>query len=180
MGFNVELSLFEQPVTSYVMDNLLGFLAAGAKLQYGDNIPEGFRNARKAFKTRKNNNEAPYFIISGGTCRLGNIGYVTAALELAEQIRNGLIPEPDRIFVPVGTCGTAAGSIAGLKIAGLHTKVMGVRVLDSFPANSFMIRYYAQNVANYLHKNDPLVPEVNIKENDFELLTDYIGNGYYS
>ena len=178
MGFNVELSLFEQPVTSYVMDNLLGFLAAGAKLQYGDNILEGFRNARKAFKTRKNNNEAPYFIISGGTCRLGNIGYVTAALELAEQIRNGLIPEPDRIFVPVGTCGTAAGLIAGLKIAGLRTKVMGVRVLDSFPANSFMIRYYAQNVANYLHKNDPLVPEVSIKENDFELLTDYIGNGY--
>src|SRR5215218_5750269 len=43
----------------------------------------------------------------GGATPLGALGHVEAALELAMQVRAGLLPAPARIVVPVGSGGTA-------------------------------------------------------------------------
>ena len=177
-GFDIHLCLFDQPVTSFVRRNLRGFLAAGARIHHSHSMKDAYLNARRLFKSQEKEGRAPYFILSGGTCGLSNVGYVNAAMELAEQIQEGLLPVPDKIFVAAGTCGTISGLIAGLKIAGLPTKVMGIRVVDSFPAYKYFIRYYAQKVADHLHKHDFSVPRINIRRNDFELLTGYLGEGY--
>jgi D-cysteine desulfhydrase len=39
----------------------------------------------------------------------------------------GLCPAPDVIVVAMGSCGTAAGLLVGLRLAGLKSRVMGVR-----------------------------------------------------
>ena len=177
-GLNVHLCLSDQPVTKYVRRNLAGFLAAGAKIHYCQNTKDAYRYSRRLFRELKGKGEAPYFILSGGTCGLSNVGHVNAAFEIAEQVKAGLLPEPDKLFVAAGTCGTISGLIAGLKIAGLSTRVVGVRVVDSFPAYPYIIRYYAQKVADYLRKYDRSIPRVRIEKADFDLLTNYLGGGY--
>ncbi|KAB2343293.1 D-cysteine desulfhydrase family protein [Actinomadura rudentiformis] len=57
-----------------------------------------------------------YVIPTGGSNAVGALGYVNAALELAEQMRDA-----DRIVVATSTTGTAAGLLVGLEQAGLET-----------------------------------------------------------
>ncbi|MHB1225558.1 MAG: pyridoxal-phosphate dependent enzyme, partial [Gemmatimonadaceae bacterium] len=64
----------------------------------------------------------------GGSAPAGIAGHVEAALELAAQVRAGLLPEPRRIVLPVGSGGTAAGLALGLAGAGLAPEGVGVRV----------------------------------------------------
>jgi len=178
LGFDVHLCLFNQPVTHYVQRNLMGFLAAGATIHHSHTMKDAYLLARKLFKRMEKQGRAPYFILSGGTCGLSNVGYVNAAMELSGQVNKGLLPLPDKVFVAAGTCGTISGMIAGLKISGLTTKVIGVRVVDSFPAYPYIIRYYAQKVVDHLRKHEPSIPKIQIRKDDFELLTGYLGDGY--
>ena len=177
-GFEVHLCLFDQPVSFYVRRNIAGFLAAGARIHYCKTMKDAYRYSRSLFKNLQRKGRSPYFILSGGTCGLSNVGHVNAAMELSGQVEKGLLPVPDKLFVAAGTCGTISGLIAGLKIAGLSTRVVGVRVVDSFPAYPYIIRYYARKVADYLQKFDRTLPKVKIQKNDFELLTNYLGDGY--
>lgn len=70
-----------------------------------------------------------YFVPPGGSSSLGALGYVNAALELAEQLRQGAMPKPAAIVVATGSAGTQAGLVVGLGLAGLDIPVVGVRVV---------------------------------------------------
>lgn len=177
-GFKVHLCLTDQQITGFVRQTLAGFLAAGAKVYHCTDNRNAYNTMRNLFRELKKKGENPYLIFSGGTSGLSDFGHVNAAFEIAKQVKTGEIPEPDKLFVAVGTCGTIAGLIAGLKIAGLSTRVMGVRVVNSFPAYPFIIRYFAQKAANSLRKYDPSIPRVKIRKTDFDLLTGYLGAGY--
>lgn len=177
-GFEVHLCLFVQPISKYVRRNLAGFLAADARIHYCKTLKDAYSYSRSLFRKLKKEGRSPYFILSGGTCGLSNVGHVNAAFELQEQVKKGLMPVPGKLFVAAGTCGTIAGLIAGLKISGMPTRVVGVRVVDSFPAYPYIIRYYAQKAADYLRKFDRSLPGVNIQKDDFTLLTNYLGGGY--
>jgi 1-aminocyclopropane-1-carboxylate deaminase/D-cysteine desulfhydrase-like pyridoxal-dependent ACC family enzyme len=78
-------------------------------------------------------------ISPGGSSALGVLGHIQAVFELAEQIRKGEIPEPHIIVVGAGTCGTLAGLIAGVKLAGLRTQIIGVRCVDKIVCNRFRV-----------------------------------------
>lgn len=69
-----------------------------------------------------------HFIPIGGTTPVGVLGHVNAGLELAAQIRDGAMPVPQRIVLPVGSGGTMAGLALGLAIAGLDIPIVGARV----------------------------------------------------
>lgn len=71
----------------------------------------------------------PRWIPAGGAATVAILGHVNAALELAEQIAAGECDEPERVFVPLGTGGTAAGLALGFRIAGLRARVVAVRVV---------------------------------------------------
>lgn len=76
------------------------------------------------------------WIPAGGTTPLGILGHVDAALELAAQVRAGIVPPPRRVVVPLGSGGTAAGLLVGFALAGLHTEVVGVQVVPRVVANA--------------------------------------------
>ena len=80
-------------------------------------------------------------IPAGGTSPLGMLGFVNAGLELGEQVKAGVLPEPDQVVVPLGTGGTAAGVALGLRIAGLQSRVVGARVVPRIIANPRRIRH---------------------------------------
>lgn len=64
----------------------------------------------------------------GGSDPVTTLAYVNAALELGEQVRRGECPEPDAIFVALGSGATAAGLALGLPLAGLRSRLFAVRV----------------------------------------------------
>ncbi len=74
----------------------------------------------------------PAYLPAGGSSPVGTLGYVETALEIAEQVRAGLLPEPATVVTAVGSGGTAAGLTLGLRMAGLRSRVLGVVVNDSF------------------------------------------------
>lgn len=65
----------------------------------------------------------------GSTTALGMIGLVRAALELRAQVQAGELPEPERIYLPFGSGGLAAGLSVGLGLAGLRTEVRAIAVV---------------------------------------------------
>jgi D-cysteine desulfhydrase len=69
------------------------------------------------------------WIPAGGSTPLGILGHVNAGLELVMQIDAGLLPSPDRVVVPLGTGGTAAGLALAFRIAGRDIEVVGARVV---------------------------------------------------
>lgn len=63
------------------------------------------------------------------------LGHVQAALELLEQVRQGLLPAPQRIYIPFATGGSVAGLLIGLAMAGAKTRVVAVQTVESVIAN---------------------------------------------
>jgi D-cysteine desulfhydrase len=177
-GFTVDLALYDQPVSPYVRRNLAGFAATGARVHDAGSIPAALLASGGIYARRRRAGENPYFIMVGGTSRLGCLGYVSAGLELADQIASGQLPEPDAVFLPLGTCGTAAGLLVGLKLARSKARLKAVRVADAFPAHSLTVRLLAQDVADYLHALDPTVPRLRIRDDDFDVITTHLGTGY--
>jgi D-cysteine desulfhydrase len=70
-----------------------------------------------------------YFVPPGGSNALGALGYLDALLELESQIKAGELPEPDFIFVALGSGGTAAGLLAGLAASTLRSRLVAVPIL---------------------------------------------------
>lgn len=54
----------------------------------------------------------------GGATPVGALGYVSASLELAEQLRDMDAPAPARVVLGVGSTCTSAGLLVGLHVAG--------------------------------------------------------------
>lgn len=71
----------------------------------------------------------------GGSSPLGVLGHVNAGLELACQIRDGQLPRPGWVVVPLGTGGTAAGLSLGFAIAEVPITVVAARIGPRIGAN---------------------------------------------
>jgi D-cysteine desulfhydrase len=88
-----------------------------------------------------------YLVAPGGSSVAGALGYAEAATEIAAQIRDGAMPEPDVIVVALGSGGTAAGLVAGFAAEGLATTVLGVRVVHPWLAGTLRTAALAALVA---------------------------------
>jgi D-cysteine desulfhydrase len=69
------------------------------------------------WRTRRAEGSSALIMPPGGASPLGALGYVSAALELAEQVRQGLMPSPKNIVVCVGSTCTTAGLLVGVRLA---------------------------------------------------------------
>ena len=69
-----------------------------------------------------------YFFPTGGSIPRGAVGFVDAAFELKAQIEQGIIPEPNYIYLPLGSGGTTAGLLLGLKLANIRSVICAIEV----------------------------------------------------
>jgi len=132
VGFRVTAILLPQPNACYVRRNLLAGRAAGAKLIARDTV-RGIA-ATVAWQTAValvTTGRRPYIIPAGGSSPIGVLGYVNAAFELSDQISEGALQPPDRIYFSLGSMGTAAGLAIGLALAGIDAELHAVRVVDT-------------------------------------------------
>ena len=174
-GFRVECLLFKQPPTEYSETNYRVICEHASQVHEVKRMHTMFiRYGYEQVKTALGFGEERYFIPAGGSSPLGSVGYVKAVSELKLQIEEGILPEPRFIFVPVGTCGTIAGLIAGVQITGLKTEVIGIRVADIVVANSWAISRMVQRIFRLIGAID--AGDINLHK--IELWHGDFGEGY--
>ena len=133
LGLRCAVILTPQAHTPWVESTLLKHLELGTELHSasdGSELKSKMDVLRKSAAGRE-----LYVIPFGGSSWLGTLGFVSAGLELAEQLTKLDIPAPDFLYAACGTMGTVAGLALGLGAAGLATKIVSVRVTPEIVAN---------------------------------------------
>jgi len=177
-GLRTTLVLVMQPVTAEVQHSLLLHAAWGAQLRWGRNLPGAAAQVLRALAVATARGERPLLVPPGGSSASGQFGFVSAALELAEQVRAGQLPEPAELYVAVGSGGTHAGLVAGLALAGLRTRVVGVLVTDILPPSPRKLARMARSTLRELQRRLPGLPQPEIQESDFDFVRSQLGPGY--
>lgn len=179
LGLKCSSYLLPQANAHYVRRNLLVCYHHHARLySCGNYLSLGWGLLGGLIRARVQNGTWPGFIEAGGSSPLGIVGYINAALELKDQIDAGLLPEPDRIYVPLGSMGTTIGLMLGLRIAGIRSRVIAVRVLEEIFASPWLLRRRYRDTCAFLHKLDSAFPRLDCKRESLEIRNEYLGDGY--
>lgn len=122
-----------------------------------------------------------YFLFAGCSNPISTFGYINAAFELRDQIRRGECPEPMEIIVPVSSASTLAGLTLGVALAGLNTKVTGIRVaaekLGPFAAcTPGVVERLERAALKIMHAHVPSLPQLRPPEVCMD--GRYFGTGY--
>ncbi len=185
-GFVPEALLFPQPLSLAAHQNLATLSWSGARLHalpHWSALPFGMGWFGRG-------PHAPYVMAPGGATPLGALGYVSAALELGQQIAAGQLPIPRRIIVGVGSTCTSAGLLVGLALAA-HLKrgfsaetqpwLTSVRVSPWPVTSRFRVLGLAVRAARLLHQLSngalPLFSRATLGAR-FEIDGRYLGPGY--
>ncbi len=168
-----------QTNSHYVARNLQAGVAAG--IEYLDfpsqrAADEGAR--RRSLRSLLCRAREPYTIRMGGSSPLGTVGFVNAALELARQFENTASAFPDRIYLPLGTMGTAVGLAIGLRALALPTRVIGVRVVDERIGNAEACSRLYDATVELLRQNDPRFPRLDARDAGIEIRHEFYGERY--
>lgn len=129
LGLGCAAVVFPQPVTPHVCEVLSAIVEAGCELVPAAHMFTVPVAAARLLVRPGWGWGGAYAIPPGSSSPTGALGYVSAALELAEQIREGACPMPEAIVTAYGSAGTAAGLMVGLRLAGLDLPVYAVRVV---------------------------------------------------
>jgi L-cysteate sulfo-lyase len=104
------------PTANSLLDALLG-----AKIVYVSSRDERGPRMIEIADRLRGAGRRPYVIPIGASMPLGALGFVAAVAELVDQI-----PPPDVIIHSSSSGGTQAGLVAGCRLLGLPTRVVGV------------------------------------------------------
>lgn len=173
LGFQVRVVLFDQPVTKFAHESILGYVSAGAEVIYGGNYLMTAIRAWRAYRREKHN----YLIMPGAANPLANLGYVDAMLELAQQVEKNELPRPDVIVVPSGSSGTLAALSLGAAYLGWATEIVGVRITTSLACNRFLCNSIIRATDRFLAARDPRWKRMSSRVN-FSIYGNELGRGY--
>lgn len=137
----------DQPATQHAIDDLAAL--ASQRVRFWSvatraELPIAF--ARHARDVALGRVPKAVFMGPGASTPLGGFGYVEAGLELAEQVRIGVMPRPDRIYVTGGTAGASAGLFVGLALAGLHTRLHVVSAVEVIGFNRWLFESMVRGI----------------------------------
>ncbi|MCF7818794.1 MAG: pyridoxal-phosphate dependent enzyme, partial [Kiritimatiellales bacterium] len=167
LGLKAISILAPQEPNDHVRKNLLMQYAAGAELHLCPDythFPETTRLVSDHCLVEDGID--PYIIPAGGTNATGALGFVNAAFELAEQM------QPDVIYLPMGTGGTLAGLLVGLKLAGLNTRIEAIHVVDRAFRNESHIKHLFEEICMKLGV------ELELGDFDIVIRDEFYGEGY--
>jgi D-cysteine desulfhydrase len=169
--------LLPQPGYASVREALLAEIGCGATIRLCASAASGERAARRLLLAGGDRRE-PYVIPMGGTSPLGNVAFVNAAFELRRDVERGLLPEPDVVYLAMGTMGSAAGLALGFAALGMKTRVVAVRA--SSPGTSSAAGLAAAIVAtrDHLRGLDPSFPSVDPGSCAVTIAGGQLGRGY--
>lgn len=117
VGLRSGAMVFPQPISETARDNLRVTIASVDELHplwHWSSVPFAIWGLRRRLRQRA---VSALVMPPGGANPIGALGYVSAALELAEQVRSGELPSPERIVLGVGSTCTSAGLLLGCTLA---------------------------------------------------------------
>lgn len=123
-------------------------------------------------------NRNTWVIPIGGSSWLGSVGYVNAGLELAAQIKAGELEQPERIYIALGTMGSAAGLALGLALAGINSEIHAVRVTIDLFCNEPAMRRLMKKLATMLNRIEPAIPADLDERSNVIVRHEFLGDGY--
>lgn len=153
-GLRTVLGLVDQPIDEHVRDQQRWLHRSGATMhRYSSvrrlTVAAPWIMARATLTSR---GRLPYYLPAGGSSAVGTLGYLETAFEMADQVEQGLLPEPRTVVTAVGSGGTAAGLTLGLRLAGLSSRVVGIVVNDAFRLDAVTIAALANRTADLLRE----------------------------
>jgi D-cysteine desulfhydrase len=175
LGIRVAAVLVEQPETVEVRDNLRQLEWAGARTVRAGGLSSAvvraawliLRYAQLGLPPRP-----PYVLRPGGSTPVGCVGYVNAAFELADEVRQGLLPQPQAVLLPLGSNGTAAGLLLGLRLAKLDTSVIAVQVADIPTVGAPGVARLANATAQLLRHRGASIPAFSFRPQDLAVISE--------
>ena len=163
LGLGCVLALVDQPVDEHVERQVARIRASGAHVY----VTHGKARTAAALPWMMVRHGRAYLIPPGGSSPVGSRGFVEAALELADQVGRGELPEPRTVWCALGSGGSAAGLAAGLRMAGLKTEVRAVHVNHTLKLTEATLAKLARRA----------VPDAD-GINGIEVVHGYLGEGY--
>ena len=174
LGMRCVLALVDQPRDAHVEAQLERIRASGARVHVTHTTPR----TALAMPYLMARYRRPYWLAPGGSSPIGALGFVEAALELAAQVEAGELPEPEAIVLALGSGGSAAGLAAGLRIAGLRTRVHAVLVNDRLRLDERVLLRLARRTLRRLERRGADVAGVEPARGDVEVVAGFMGAGY--
>lgn len=167
VGLRAISILAPQETSAHVRKNILMGHAVGAQLHLCGSFADFPKVTQHSIEECRNRDGVdPYIIPAGGSNAVGALGFVNAAFELKEQAR------PDIIYLPMGTGGTLAGLLVGLKLAGLETRIEAVRVVDP----SFRNKSHILKLCSELCTKLDVAPQID--ESEIHIRNEFLGPDY--
>jgi D-cysteine desulfhydrase len=177
-GLKTALALVDQPIDDHVRAQLARLEASGARIHRTHTRARTMRMLPWLIARNISGGHPPYLLPAGGSSPVGALGYVEAAFEIAAQVEDGSLPEPEHVVVAVGTGGTAAGLALGFQLAGLRSRVVGVVVNDQLRLDASVFARLARRTAKLLERRGADLPQLRLEPEMLDLTRDQIGAGY--
>ncbi len=137
------------------------------------------RRARKmeelARKIKKQG-RTPYIIHNGASTPLGAMGYVSAALELCEQIKSHNL-DIKHVAMVGAMGGTASGFVLGAALLGCPFHVHVISVEYSEPILSRLLDELITGASEIIERTEGIRPKISYKD-VMTVYDDYLGEGY--
>ncbi len=154
-GLETTALLLPQAREDYVRRNLLWSASAGARLELcSGELTLAARALRLAVQARRLEGRWPMWVPPGGSSPAAVLGFVNAALELDGQIRAGELPCPRRVYIAVGSMGSAVGLAVGFALLDRAIEVVAVPVTPPRYASPQAARELACRVARLVDGDD--------------------------
>lgn len=177
-GFRVEAVLSPQKRTRHVEQNLRAGLAQGATFfPVGNNLEVALKVASRAAALRAQGRQA-YVIPPGGSTPTACRGYIDAVGELVRQMAEMSLEPFDEMVCALGSGGTLAGLMAGVKLHDLWTGVWGVRVAMGPMMGSAPAVAWLATQAMHLADADRAKSLGRFGRIDVKMVTNQAGDGY--
>lgn len=162
-----EWKYFKEAVNgNLLIDKLLGAEIVFVSHQQYAKIDEVFEEYREKYESQ---GRRVYIIPEGGSNALGALGYVWAVAEMTNQID---LSQIDAIYCAVGSGGTYAGLLAGLRSLGYETPVIGINVTKR-EAN-----YFLEKVLKIIDELAEYGIKVKVKPEEIKIIDDFSGPAY--
>ncbi len=174
-GLTCYAVLIDQPVTPNIGATLRYHARIGTVLIHADSFKNSQKAAEEAMANHPGGPDRVCYIPWGGSSWLGSVGFINAALELAEQL--GPDDVPDRIYLACGSIGTTVGLALGLRLANLATEIVAVRVLPAAENDDRFI-YLFEETNRELHDRDSSFPIFDDAMANVKIRREFLGPGY--
>lgn len=167
--------LFWEPITEGVIDNLSFTASHAAEIYFFRSRLITALHHPELFLTNKKNDVA--IIPAGGTRPVSVLGFVRAGIELAGQIREGVLPLPDHIYTALGTSGTVAGLAIGLALGNIRTTIHAVTTVERPISTYSWLNHLISETLKLLAKNG-IHEAKNVKPVPVLIDRSQLGKGY--